>query len=377
MKYILILLLLFPGSHTKNNSQLLGTWVGMHSIIIQLNTGEKIEASDSISSDEFPLEETIADSVYKLLPSIVEFSTNGKMQILGNKLIKGEWENKNNEIRIKIDSLLFKGEVQDSTLIIEAEYNNEKMLLSYRKVNNLTSSKYKRNKIKTNTFLKTSLEDSIISTCYFINSENVVIKDIYGIHKGKYEQRTLNGITNLILYNQRFLTSSSLYLFPNSNKSTFVQENHFRAPDLIYCSTQKAKLLSKEQRTRIQNQIVGSWSTVSSFTKTSRQNREGKFSELKMELEFTDSELCINLSGIDDTENRKYEYEMKGKWNLSPTGEYLTFRDNTNTQDMIEELIPINNISKTNINIGLSYKSLSNNYEYFNDSKIELVKNEL
>lgn len=375
MKYILILFLLFTGSHTKNNSQLLGTWVGMHSLVIQLNTEKEVEASDSISSDEFPLEETIVDSLYKILPSIVEFSPKGKMLVLGSKLTKGEWENKNNEIRIKIDSLLFKGEIQDSTLIIEAEYNNEKMLLSYRKVNNVTSSKYKRNKIKTNTFLKTSVEDSIINTCYFINSENVVIKDLYGIHKGKYKQRTLNGITKLILYNQRFHTYSSLYLFPNSNKSIFVQKNHFRAPKLIYGSTQKAKLLSKEQRTRIQNQIIGSWSTVSSFAKTSQQNREGKFSELKMELEFTASELSFNLSGTENAEKRRYE--MKGKWNLSPTGEYLTFWHNTNTPDMIEELIPINNISNTTINIGFSYKSLLNNYEYFTDSKIKLVKNEL
>lgn len=375
MKYILILILLLTGNQAKDDTQLLGTWVGVHMLTVQMNAEKDIEVLDNNSSDEFPLEETEVDSLYKILPSIVEFSAKGKMLILGNKLTNGKWENINNEIVITMNSLLFKGEVKDSTLTLEAEFDQEKVILKFIKVKNNVNLNYKRNKIKKNTYLKTTVNDSVVKSYFFLDSKNVVIRDLYGVHTAKYEKGSINGLIKLAIYNSYLQDYSSLYLFENSNKSIFVQDKHFDAPDLIYSRTQESKLLSIEERNKIQNTIVGSWSTVSSFTNNSSQNRGREFSELKMKLEFKDSELTISISGTDSAQKNKYEYELKGKWNLSPTGEYLTFWNNVNTPDMIEELIPINIISNEIINIGYSYKSLLNNYEYFSDSKIELMKN--
>lgn len=377
MKYLLVFSLLLAGCQVKEDNKLLGTWVGVHMLNVQLNSEKDIEETIDVSSDEFPLEETKVDSLYKLLPSIVEFSAKGQMLILGNKLTNGKWENINNEIVITMNSLLFKGEVKDSTLTLEAEFDQEKVILKFIKVKNNVNLNHKRNKIKKNTYLKTTVNDSVVKSYFFLDSKNVVIRDLYGVHTAKYEKGSINGVIKLAIYNSYLMSYSNLYLFANSNKSIFVQDKGFGVPDLIYSRTKESKLLSIEQTRKIENKIVGSWSSVSSFTNTSSQNREREFSELKMKLNFTDSELSIRISGTDIAQKKEYEYILKGKWKLGRTGEYLIFRNNDNSSEMVEELIPINGISDEIINIGYSYKSLLNNYEYFSDSNIELMKNQI
>jgi hypothetical protein len=339
------------------------------------------------------------DSIFSRTFFILDFidKENVVFKPIGKKPENGKYSIIKNNIRIKLENELIKGELKDNRIVLIARDSLKFTTKVY--LNKITHSTLKESDFPNKSFFYNSswsIESDTISRNFGIKfhfldksnidhfGKNIVLitknEGIYGFtHNGNYDIDTYKNHFFIGVYNEQE-GEENIYHFSKLENNTFYSDTYeedyslINEPKFIELKITKSNLLTSKEISLLISKLKGKWKTEGNPLLYTISNLKSKKIE-NQSFEFVfknNNDFEIIKHGIIINKNSKVPktVNIKGKWNISNTGNYIKLEPN----DGRIKYITIKKLSSNNLKMYYDVKTMEENQNSYYSTLIELTK---